>query len=110
MESCKSLVIANKVLKELINNETLEKCWYHSFYSGGVDPNGFCGYIVYGQRAQSSIKITFYGTNKTPDTPVRIYILIDKKSKVRDRQLSIEDAIRFIEAKVAKFMLKGKDA
>ena len=110
MQSCKSLVIANKVLEELINSETLEECQYHSFYSGGMDPNGFCGYIVYGKCAQSVIKIIFYGTNKDANTPVRIFVSVDGKNKVRDKQLNIEDAIEFIVSKVAKFMLKVKDA
>lgn len=110
MKSCKSLITANKVLEKLVSSETLEECWYHSFYSGGIESNGFCGYIVYGKWAQSTIKITFYGTNKNTDTPIHIFISVDEKNKVRDKQLSIEDAIEFIGAKVAKFMLKVKDA
>lgn len=108
MKSCKSLITANEVLEELINSETLEECWYHSFYSGGIESNGFCGYIVYGKCAQSTIKITFYGANKNTDTPIHIFISVDGKSKVRDNQLSIEDAIEFIVARIAKFMPKVK--
>lgn len=108
MKSCKSLIIANKVLAGLVNSETLEECWYHSFYSGGINPDGFCGYIVYGKCAQSTIKITFYGTNKSMNTPIRIFIVINGKNKVRDKQLNVEDAMKFIIDSVAKFMLKVK--
>lgn len=110
MKSCKSLVVANKVLEELLNSERLAECWYHSFYSGGIDPNGFCGYMIYGKRVRSTMKVTFYGTNKDLDTPIRIFIIVDGKNKVRDKQLSVEDAIKFITDKVAKFMTKVKDA
>lgn len=108
MKSCKSLITANEVLEGLINSKALEECWYHSFYSGGTNPNGFCGYMVYGKCAQSGIKITFYGTNKNTDTPIHIFILIDGKSKIRDKQFSIEDAIKFIITRVAKFTPKVK--
>ena len=108
MKSYKSLITANEVLGGLINSETLDECRYHSFYSGGTSSNGLCGYIVYGKCAQSTIKITFYGTNKNTDTPIHIFVSVDEKNKVRDRQFSIEDAIKFIMTKVAKFMSKVK--
>ena len=108
MKSYKSLITANEVLEGLINSETLEECWYHSFYSGGTSPNGLCGYIIYRKCAQSTIKITFYGTNKNTNAPIHIFVLIDGKSKVRDEQFSVEDAIKFIITKVAKFTPKVK--
>ncbi len=108
MKSCKSLAISNKVLEGLINSEQLEKCWYHSFYSGGMNPDGFCGYVVYGKCARNTIKITFYSTNKNIDTPIHIFVLVDGKSKIRDEQLSAEDAIKFIVNRVTKFMPKVK--
>lgn len=110
MKPCKSLVTANKVLEGLINSEELKECWYHSFYSGGINPDGFCGYMIYGERAQSTIRITFYGTNKDVDTPISIFIAVDGKSKVRNLQFSIEDAITFIITKINKFMIKVKGA
>lgn len=108
MKSCRSLITANEVLEGLINNEVLKECWYHSFYSGGTDPNGFCGYMIYGKCRQSTIKVTFYGANKNTNIPIHIFISVDGKSKIRDKQFSIEDAIRFIITKVAKFTPKVK--
>jgi len=104
MRSCKSLITANKVLEELVSIEELKDCWYHSCHSGGLDPNGLCGYILHGKCKGSTIKVVFYGASKFIDTPVHIYVLINEKNKVRDKQLSVEDAIKFIVNKLTKFI------
>lgn len=106
MKSCKSLVTANKVLEGLENSEALIECWYHSFYSGGMDPRGYCGYMIYAKCARKALKINFYGVNKETDTPIHIFVLVDGKSKIRDKQFSVDDAIKFIEDKVTQFMKK----
>lgn len=106
MKPCRSLIIANKVLEGLMDSEIMEACEYHSFYSGNMDPNGFCGYIIYGKRARNTIKVIFYSTNKYIDIPIRLFILINGKNKVRDLQLNVEDAIKSIIDKVDKFMTK----
>lgn len=106
MKSYKSLITANKVLEELVNSEALEECRYHSFFSGSMGPSGFCGYVIYGKCVRSTIKVIFYGVNKDTNTPIHIFISVDGKSKVRDKQFSIEDAIEFIITKVSKFIPK----
>ena len=108
MEPYKSLVIVNKVLEGLINVEALKEWQYHPFYSGGVDPYGFCGYIIYGKRLQNTMKITFYGINKNGNAPIHIFISVDNKNKVRDMQFNVDDAVRFIVDKVNKFMAEVK--
>lgn len=108
MKSCESLVIVNKVLEGLVNDTALEECWYHSCYSGGTEPEGFCGYMIYGEHARNAIKIIFYGANKDKSAPICVFILVNGKSRVRNRQFSIEDAITFIITKVTKFMPKVK--
>lgn len=108
MEPYKSLIIANKVLADLVQVDALKECQYHSFYSGSTSPDGLCGYAVYGKKARSIIKVIFYGTNKDVSTPVHIFILVDGKSKVRGTQLSVDNAVKFIVDKVTKFMTKTK--
>lgn len=104
MKSYRSLIYANEVLKGLITDEALKECQYHSFYSGGMTPGGFCGYSIYGKCAQRNIKVTFYGTNKDKSAPIHIFISIDGKNRIRDEQCSVEDAIKFIINKVNKYL------
>jgi len=100
MKPYKSLTIANEVLNGLIDSGKLQNCTYHSFYSGGVDANGFCGYTIYGVHEKKTIKITFYGINKLTDIPIHIFVLVNGKSRTNNKQFSVKDAVKFIVDKV----------
>lgn len=109
MRSYKSFIAANKVLEGLENNVKLNECLYHPFYSGGTEPNGACGYVLCMEHKHKTIKVVFYGTNKETDTPVHIFVLIDDKSRIRDKQFNIKDATEFIENKIIAFLEKSKN-
>lgn len=106
------MVVADEVLEKILNYEDITCAFdewefhYHSFYSGGLSPGGLCGYVIYGERKQHSIKITFYGASKSLSTPVYIFIQTNKKSVVRDKLLSIDDAVKFIVEYLEKFIKK----
>jgi hypothetical protein len=106
----KSLVIANEVLDKILscNITSTDRCElsYHSFYSEGLSPDGLCGYVIYGERKHHSMKVTFYGANKSLTTPIYIFIQTNKKSVVRDKLLSIDDAVKFIVGYLEKFIEK----
>ena len=109
IKPCKSLVVADEVLKKILSyGIAFTDCEfsYHSFYSGGLSPGGLCGYVIYGERKRHSIKITFYGASKSLSTPVYIFIQTNKKSVVRDKLLSIDDAVKFIVEYLEKFTKK----
>ena len=110
IKPCKSLVVADEVLDKILscNITSTDGCefYYHSFYSGGLSPGGLCGYVIYGERKRHSIKITFYGSSKSLSTPVYIFIQTNKKSVVRDKLLSIDDAVKFIVEYLEKFTKK----
>jgi len=105
MIAYKSLEIANAVLSGLKNNEQLVECSYRSVYSGGMDADGLCGYVI--QGPQNKLKVIFYGTNKAP-LMVHIYMLVDGKSVIRDKTLDIKNSILFITNKINEFMTKTK--
>ena len=103
MEPCKSLILANSVLNGLIVNKNLKNCCtYHSYYSGGLEPDGFCGYIIREKCKRDLIKIIFYGVRNNVDK-VRIYIVVNGNSRVRDKRLNVKDAIQFITDKIIQF-------
>jgi hypothetical protein len=110
VKPCKSLVVADEVLEKILNCSitSIDGCElsYHSFYSGGLSPGGLCGYVIYGEHKHHSIKITFYGASKPLSTPVYIFIQTNKKSVVRDKLLSIDDAVKFIIEYLEKFIKK----
>ena len=99
MRPYKSLTIANEILNGLIGSGKFTNYVYHSFYSGGMAADGFCGYIIYGEYKKNTIKITFYSVNKTVATPVHVFVSVNGKNTISNRQFNVEDAINFIISK-----------
>lgn len=113
MKPYKSLLTSNEVLEGILNSCDLVaidtcKLTYRSFYSGGMSSDGLCGYTFYGECGSRHITLTFYGSNTA--SMMHIFVQTNKKSIVRDKQLSMNDTIEFIVKYLKDFVKKGTNA